>query len=81
MVDTGIAMLPHISVRILVESETPFEIRHEVLLFLHNLGLRSQFVIEWITLLLLEPIWDLVVSHVLYFHFARHCPEGAIHKF
>ena len=53
MVDTGIAMLPHISVRILVESETPFEIRHEVLLFLHNLGLRSQFVIEWITLLLL----------------------------
>ena len=72
MVNTGITVLPDITMGILVESQPPFEIRDEVLLFLHDLSFGPKFVIERVSLLLLKPIWDLVVSHVLYFHFSRH---------
>ena len=72
MVNTGISVLPDITMGILVESQPPFEIWNEVLLFFHHLSFGPKLVIERVTLLLLEPVWDLVVSHVLYFHFPRH---------
>ena len=38
MVNTGVTMLPDITMGILVESQPPFEIRDEVLLFFHHLS-------------------------------------------
>lgn len=75
MINPHISMLPHITMRELVDRESPVEVRYKVLLLLHDLFLGPQLVVKGVSLLLSEPVWHLGVAHVVHFHFSGHDAE------
>ena len=65
VVDSSLSMLSLVTCRVLRELQVPVEIGWEVFLLLLYFGLGSKWVVEWITMLFLEPVWHLGVLHVL----------------
>ena len=61
MVSSGVSMLSGITCRVAGEIDGPSEVRWKVLELLLDLLLASEWIVKWVSLVLLEPVRDLGV--------------------